>query len=167
MVVADKEQGGLIMSGPQAGESAPDFELLSDEGEPVKLSDYKGKYVVLYFYPRADTPGCTKEACSFRDDYSAYQEHDVVILGVSPDTVAKQAKFKAKHSLPFTLLDDTQHLVSQMYGVWGLKKFMGREYMGVHRTTFLIDPQGKVVQIFEKVKPAEHSQEILEALQES
>ncbi len=155
------------MSGPQSGDPAPDFELLSDDGEPIKLSDYKGKYVVLYFYPRADTPGCTKEACSFRDDYSAYQERDIVILGVSPDTVAKQAKFKAKHNLPFTLLDDTQHYVSQMYGVWGLKKFMGREYMGVHRTTFLIDPQGKVVQVFEKVKPAEHSQEILEALEEA
>jgi peroxiredoxin Q/BCP len=138
---------------------------LSDEGQPVKLSDYQGRNVLLYFYPRADTPGCTKEACGFRDDYSAYADHDVVILGVSPDTVLKQSKFKVKHDLPFTLLADTENLVSKAYGVWGLKKIFGQETMGIHRTTFLIDPEGTVQQVFEKVKPAIHSAEILSALE--
>lgn len=146
------------------GDMAPDFELSSDRGEPIKLSDFRGQTVVLYFYPRADTPGCTKEACAFRDDYRIYEERGVVILGVSPDSVKKQAKFKEKYSLPFTLLDDTEHEVSEAYGVWGLKKFRGREYMGVLRTTYLIDADGKIIDVFEKVKPAEHSQEILEAL---
>jgi peroxiredoxin Q/BCP len=146
------------------GDSAPDFELNSDRGEPVKLSDYRGQTVVLYFYPRADTPGCTKEACAFRDDYRIYKERGVVILGVSPDSVKKQAKFKDKYNLPFTLLEDTEHEVSKAYGVWGLKKFSGREYMGVLRTTYLIGADGKIIDVFEKVKPAEHSQEILEAL---
>ena len=150
---------------PEAGEQAPDFELLSDTDQPIKLSDFRGKHVVLYFYPKADTPGCTTEACNFRDDYSMYEEKGVVILGVSPDTVAKQSKFKTKHTLPFTLLADPENKVSETYGVWGLKKFMGREYMGVHRTTFLIDPEGKIVQVFENVKPATHSAEILEALE--
>lgn len=149
---------------PGAGDLAPDFQLLSDAGEPVKLSDFRRAFVVLYFYPRADTPGCTKEACGFRDDYSVYQDKGVVILGVSPDTVKKQAKFKAKHDLPFTLLDDTDHIVSEAYGVWGLKKFMGREFMGVKRTTFLISPDGEIVEVFEQVKPVEHSKEILSAL---
>ncbi len=146
------------------GDSAPDFELISDRGESVKLSDFRGQIVVLYFYPRADTPGCTKEACAFRDDYRIYKERGVVILGVSPDSVKKQAKFKDKYNLPFTLLDDTEHEVSKAYGVWGLKKFRGREYMGVLRTTYLIGADGKIIDVFEKVKPAEHSQEILEAL---
>ena len=146
------------------GDMAPDFELLSDSGEAVKLSDFKGRPVVLYFYPRADTPGCTTEACGFRDDYRAYEERGVVILGVSPDSVKQQAKFKGKHDLPFTLLDDTAHEVSEAYGAWGLKKFRGREYMGVMRTTFLIGADGKIVEVFEKVKPAGHSGEILEAL---
>ncbi len=149
---------------PEPGELAPDFELLSDEDQPVRLSDFKGHYVVLYFYPRADTPGCTTEACGFRDDYSMYEDKGVVILGVSPDTVTKQSKFKAKHILPFTLLADPENQVSEAYGVWGLKKFMGRESMGVHRTTFLIDPEGKIVQVFKKVQPATHSAEILDAL---
>lgn len=151
---------------PKPGELAPDFELLSDEDQPTRLSNFKGQYVVLYFYPKADTPGCTTEACSFRDDYSMYEEKGVVILGISPDTVTKQSKFKAKYTLPFTLLADPEHQVSEAYGVWGLKKSMGREYMGVHRTTFLIDPEGKIVQVFEKVKPATHSAEILGALED-
>lgn len=149
---------------PEPGELAPDFELRSDADRPIKLSDFQGQYVVLYFYPRADTPGCTKEACGFRDDYSIYEDKGVVILGISPDTVTKQSKFKTKHTLPFTLLADPENQVSEAYGVWGLKKFMGREYMGVHRTTFLIDPEGKIVQVFKKVKPATHSAEILDAL---
>ena len=150
---------------PEAGEQAPDFELLSDADQPIRLSDFRGNNVVLYFYPKADTPGCTTEACGLRDDYSKYEEKGVVILGVSPDTVTKQSKFKAKHTLPFTLLADPENKVSEAYGVWGLKKFMGREYMGVHRTTFLIDPVGKIVQVFKNVKPATHSAEILDALE--
>jgi len=154
------------MSMPKAGDRAPDFAVLNDEGEQVKLSDYKGESIVLYFYPRADTPGCTKEACAFRDDYSAYEQADVTILGVSPDSVKAQAKFKQKYGLPFSLLADEDHAISEAYGVWGMKKFMGREYEGVFRTTFLIDEQGVIRQVFEKVKPAEHSQEILAALGE-
>jgi peroxiredoxin Q/BCP len=120
---------------------------------------------VLYFYPRADTPGCTKEACAFRDDYSAYEEAGVVILGVSPDTVKKQAKFKEKWDLPFPLIADPDHAIADAYGVWGPKKFMGREYEGVHRTTFIIDKKGNIKKVFENVKPAEHSQEILAVMQ--
>ncbi|MDD5370110.1 MAG: peroxiredoxin, partial [Anaerolineaceae bacterium] len=110
------------------------------------------------------TPGCTTEACNFRDDYSAYQKAGVVVLGVSPDTVKSHTKFKDKYYLPFTLLADPDHKVCELYGVWGLKKMMGREYMGVMRTTFLIDPEGMVAKVFEQVKPAEHSKEVLEAL---
>jgi peroxiredoxin Q/BCP len=156
--------GGKTMTILQPGDSAPEFELLSDTGQKVRLSDFRGKTVVLYFYPRADTPGCTKEACGFRDDYRGYEERDVVILGVSPDAVKKQAKFKAKHSLPFTLLDDSEHQVSEAYGVWVSKKSRGREYMGIQRTTFLIDPKGKIVKIFRNVKPVGHSQEVLELI---
>ena len=155
------------MNLPKIGDEAIDFESLDDQGNPIRLSDFRGQELVLYFYPRADTPGCTKEACAFRDDYSAYQQRGVTILGVSPDSVKDQAKFKKKFSLPFTLVADEDHSVSEKYGVWGLKKFMGREYEGVHRTTFLIDPAGKIKAVFEKVKPAEHSQEILAAFQET
>jgi len=154
------------MSMPKAGDMAPNFEVLNDQGEKVRLSDYRGRNVVLYFYPRADTPGCTTEACAFRDDYSAYEKAGVTILGVSPDTVKAQAKFKQKYSLPFSLLADEDHAISSQYGVWGLKKFMGREYEGVFRTTFLVDGEGVIRQVFEKVKPAEHSQEILSALRD-
>jgi peroxiredoxin Q/BCP len=120
--------------------------------------------VILYFYPADDTPGCTKEACNFRDDYSAYENAGVVILGVSPDTVASHVKFKKKFQLPFPLLADEGHKVCDLYGVWGPKKFMGKEYEGVLRTTFLIDEKGNIVQVFEKVRPAEHSTELLSAL---
>jgi len=147
-----------------AGNLAPDFTLQDETGTPQSLSDYRGKSVVLYFYPKDDTPGCTKEACNFRDDYSAYEGSDVVILGVSPDTPASHAKFKSKHGLPFSLLADTEREFCQMYGVWGRKKYMGREYDGVLRTTFLIDSEGKIIKVFENVKPADHSREILEAL---
>lgn len=148
----------------KVGQLAPDFEALDDAGETIKLSDYRSKEVVLYFYPRANTPGCTKEACGFRDDYSAYEKAGVVILGVSPDTVKKQAKFKEKWDLPFPLIADDDHTIAESYGVWGPKKFMGREYEGVHRTTFIIDAEGKIKQVFKNVKPAEHSREILTAI---
>lgn len=149
-----------------AGIQAPDFELQDDHGKVQKLSDYQGHPVVLYFYPKDDTPGCTTEACGFRDDYSAYQDAGVVILGVSPDSVNKHAKFKEKHNLPFTLLADDEHRVCELYGVWGRKKFMGREYDGVFRTTFLIGADGKILKVFEDVKPSEHSAEVLQALRE-
>ncbi len=147
-----------------AGIPAPDFELLDDTGTPRRLSDYRGKKVVLYFYPKDDTSGCTKEACNFRDDYSAYEKAGVVILGVSPDDVASHVKFKKKYHLPFPLLADEGHKVCDLYGAWGPKKFMGREYDGVLRTTFLIDEAGNIVRVFEKVRPPEHSAEILSAL---
>jgi peroxiredoxin Q/BCP len=148
----------------EAGDPAPDFEAQTDRGETFKLSDLRGKPLVLYFYPRADTPGCTKEACGFRDDFSAYKRKGVEIVGVSPDTVKKQSKFKDKFELPFTLIADEDHRIADLYGVWGLKKFMGREYEGVHRVTYLLDAEGEIVHVFEKVKPEEHSAEILAML---
>lgn len=148
----------------QAGVQAPDFRLQDETGAERSLSDYLGKPVVLYFYPKDDTPGCTKEACNFRDDYSAYEQAGVTILGVSPDTPEAHTKFKKKYNLPFTLLADVGHQVADLYGVWGPKKFMGKSYEGVLRTTFLIGPDGKIVRTFENVKPADHSQEVLEAL---
>jgi len=147
-----------------SGIPAPDFELLDDMNTPRKLSDYRGKNVVLYFYPADDTPGCTKEACSFRDDYSAYENADVVILGVSPDDVASHVKFKKKFQLPFPLLADEGHKVCDLYGVWGPKKSFGKEYEGVIRTTFLIDENGTLVKVFENVRPSEHSTEVLSGL---
>ncbi len=149
----------------RTGDQAPDFSLVDDTGVERKLSDYRGQAVVLYFYPKDDTPGCTTEACNFRDDYGASQRAGVTILGVSPDTVKKHVKFKEKYHLPFTLLADPEHAVCEQYGVWGLKKFMGRSYDGVFRTTFLIGPDGKILKVFENVKPAEHSAEVLQALQ--
>lgn len=147
------------------GTIAPDFTLLDENGTPRKLADYLGQPVVLYFYPKDDTPGCTTEACGFRDDYSNYQQAGVTILGVSPDSPQKHAKFKQKYNLPFTLLADTEHEVCELYGVWGRKKFMGREYDGVFRTTYLIGADGVIIQVFEKVKPDGHSAEILHALE--
>ncbi len=147
-----------------AGTTAPDFELLDDTGKPRRLKEFRGSPVVLYFYPKDDTPGCTTEACNFRDDYSAYKRAGVTILGVSPDTAKSHEQFKTKYSLPFTLLADAEHKVCSKYGVWGRKKFMGREFDGVLRTTFLIDKAGKVTKVFEGVHPAEHSAEVLGAL---
>ncbi len=143
---------------------APDFDLQDDTGAKRKLSDFRGKPLILYFYPADDTPGCTKEACNFRDDYSQYQKEHVTILGVSPDSVKSHAKFKAKYQLPFPLLADEGHKVCDTYGVWGPKKMMGREYEGVLRTTFLIDANGKIARVFENVRPAEHSTEVISAL---
>lgn len=147
-----------------SGIPAPEFELHDDTNTLRRLSDFRGRNVVLYFYPKDDTPGCTTEACNFRDDYSAYERANVVILGVSPDDVESHVKFKKKFDLPFPLLADEDHKVCDLYGVWGLKKSMGREYMGVLRTTFLIDANGNIVRVFENVRPAEHSAEVLSAL---
>ena len=143
---------------------APDFELPDESGVIRKLSDYRGKDLVLYFYPKDDTSGCTTEACSFRDDYSAYEKAGVTILGVSPDSSESHTKFKAKHQLPFNLLADTEHKVCELYGVWGKKQMYGKEYYGVNRTTYLIDKDGMIRKVFEKVKPSEHSAEILALL---
>jgi len=147
-----------------AGIPAPEFEMLDDTNTLCKLSDFRGRNVVLYFYPADDTPGCTKEACNFRDDYSAYEKANVVVLGVSPDSVDSHVKFKKKFQLPFPLLADDEHKVCDAYGVWGPKKFMGKSYEGVLRTTFLIDGNGNIVKVFENVRPAEHSVEVLSVL---
>lgn len=140
---------------------APDFTLQDENGTDHHLSQYLGKSVLLYFYPKDDTPGCTTEACNFRDDYSLYEKAGIVILGVSPDTPKAHKKFKEKYHLPFTLLADVDHSVCQLYGVWGKKKFMGKEYDGVFRTSFLIDANGKIMKVYENVKPADHSAEVI------
>jgi thioredoxin-dependent peroxiredoxin len=148
------------------GIMAPNFSLPDETGTVRSLLEFRGHPVVLYFYPKDDTPGCTTEACNFRDDYSNYEKAGVEILGVSPDTSKSHAKFKAKFGLPYSLLADEEHKVCELYKVWGLKKMMGREYMGVFRTTYLIDQDGTIIHVFENVKPADHSTEILEKLKE-
>jgi thioredoxin-dependent peroxiredoxin len=147
-----------------AGMPAPDFSALDDAGIPRRLRDFRGGPLILYFYPADDTPGCTKEACNFRDDYSDYQKAGVTIFGVSPDTVESHVKFKTKYNLPFPLLADEGHKICDTYGVWGPKKMMGREYEGVLRTTFLINKQGIIAHVFENVRPSEHSAEVLKEL---
>ena len=148
----------------EEGKPAPDFALLTDTGETVKLSDLRGKQVVLYFYPKDDTPGCTTQACGIRDAWSEFEESGAVVLGVSPDGVDSHGKFKQKYSLPFTLLADEEHHVADAYGVWGEKTYMGRTYLGVDRSTFVIDTDGTVKKIFHKVKPATHADEVLAVL---
>ena len=150
------------MAMPQVGTLAPDFTLPSDTGDTIRLSALRGGPVVLYFYPRDDTSGCTAEACGIRDDYGAYQRAGVTVLGVSPDSVASHVRFKEKYQLPFPLLADEDHSVHEAYGVWGMRKAR----MGVLRTTFLIASDGKIAHVFENVKPQGHSTEILEALKE-
>lgn len=151
---------------PKEGSVAPGFTTTDADGQTVNLKDFRGEKVVLYFYPRDDTPGCTKEACSFRDAFAEFKKRGIRILGVSPDKETKHKKFAEKYKLPFTLLADTNHAISEAYGTYGPKKFMGRTYMGVLRTTFLIDEKGKIKKIFEKVKPDEHAREVLEAFQD-
>ncbi|HWO98097.1 MAG TPA: thioredoxin-dependent thiol peroxidase [Bacillus sp. (in: firmicutes)] len=143
------------------GETAPDFELMAQTGEMVKLTDFRGKYVVLYFYPKDMTPGCTTEACDFRDYHEQFAELDAVILGVSPDPVDKHQKFAEKHGLPFLLLVDEDHEVAERYGVWKLKKNFGKEYMGIERSTFVIDKDGMLVKEWRKVKVKGHVEEAL------
>jgi len=149
----------------QEGDLAPDFALPSDSGQRVKLADLRGKKVVLYFYPKDNTPGCTAEACSFRDEYAVLQNREAVVLGVSPDSVTSHSKFKNKHSLPFPLLADTEHKVAEAYGVWVEKSRYGRKYWGNARTTFILDEQGRIAKIFSKVKPQGHGKEVLAALE--
>jgi thioredoxin-dependent peroxiredoxin len=143
---------------------APDFELADETGKMQKLSDYKGKPVLLYFYPKDDTPGCTTEACSFRDAFADYSKAGVVILGVSADPVKSHVKFKEKYHLPFNLLSDMDHKVIEQYGAWGLKKLLGKEYMGILRTSYLIGSDGMIKKVFANVKPDGHSKEVLAAL---
>jgi peroxiredoxin Q/BCP len=148
----------------QEGKPAPDFTLASDTGGEVTLSELRGSHVVLYFYPRDDTPGCTAQACGIRDAWGEFADAGAVVVGVSPDDEASHAKFKQKYDLPFTLLADTDHEVADAYGVWGEKSYAGKTYMGVHRSTFVIDADGTVARIFPDVKPAEHADQVLEAL---
>lgn len=145
------------------GSTAPAFNTRDSEGRAVRLKDFRGKKVVLYFYPKDDTPGCTKEACSFRDAFADFEKRGIKVLGISTDNEASHKKFIQKYELPFTLLTDTDHSISDKYGTYGQKKFMGRTYLGVYRKTFLIDEKGKIKRIFEKVKPDEHAGEVLEA----
>jgi thioredoxin-dependent peroxiredoxin len=149
------------------GEQAPEFTLESDAGEQVSLSGLRGKPVVLYFYPKDDTPGCTTQACGIRDGYTAFDEAGAVVLGVSPDSVKKHVKFKEKYDLPFTLLADPEHELAERYGVWGEKKYMGKSYMGVNRTTFVIGADGAIVKVMENVKPQTHADDVLAALRSS
>jgi peroxiredoxin Q/BCP len=140
---------------------APDFTLLDGEGVAHTLKEYSGRYLLIYFYPKDDTPGCTTEACSLRDNLPHFEKSGITVLGISPDSVKSHKKFADKFALPFTLLADENKTVVNAYGVWEKKKFMGREYDGVFRTSFLIDPQGKIVKIYEDVKPAKHVAEVL------
>ena len=148
----------------KVGDKAPAFTVATNGGGNVSLADYLGKHVVLYFYPKDDTPGCTKEACAFRDGFAAFKKKGAVVLGVSPDPVKAHDKFVEKFKLPFTLLADTDKRIVEAYGVWGEKTFMGRKYMGTHRVTFLIGPDGVIKQIWPKVKPEEHADEVLAAV---
>jgi peroxiredoxin Q/BCP len=151
----------------EPGEKAPDFELPDQDGREVKLSNFRGTPVVLYFYPKADTPGCTTQACGVRDHQADYAEFGATVLGISPDPVAKVKKFHDKHDLNFRLLADSDHAVAEAYGVWVEKSMYGRTYMGNERTTFTIDPDGRVAKVLRKVKPAEHDEQVLSALGEA
>lgn len=146
------------------GDVAPDFTLRSDTGDEVALSTLRGRPVVLYFYPRDDTPGCTTQACGIRDVYGEFERAGAVVFGVSPDDERSHAKFRQKYGLPFTLLADPDHTVAEKYGVWGEKTYMGRKYLGVSRSTFLIDEAGVIKKVFPKVKPATHAEDLLAAL---
>jgi thioredoxin-dependent peroxiredoxin len=146
------------------GQPAPDFQLTSDRGETVRLSELRGKPVVLYFYPKDDTPGCTKQACGIRDAYGEFEKAGAVVLGVSPDDEASHVEFKEKYGLPFTLLADTGHKVADEYGVWGEREYLGRSYMGVSRSTFVIDAGGAVKKVMHNVKPDTHADDVLAAL---
>jgi thioredoxin-dependent peroxiredoxin len=152
------------MTQPTKGKKAPTFTAKDQDGNTVKLSDFKGKNVILYFYPKDDTPGCTKEACAFRDEFAQFKKKGAVVLGVSPDDEKSHTKFIKKYSLPFTLLADTDHSIAEAYGAWGEKAMYGKKYMGILRSTVLIDKEGKVVKVWPKVKPEEHAAEVLAEL---
>ncbi len=146
------------------GDPAPPFSLPADDGREVSLKDFRGRKVVLYFYPKDDTPGCTTEACGFRDTWKEVVEAGAVVLGVSPDDVPSHARFRKKYGLPFPLLADRDHRVAEVYGAWGEKVLYGRKHQGVLRTTFIIDEAGRIARVFERVKPAGHASEVLASL---
>jgi thioredoxin-dependent peroxiredoxin len=148
----------------EEGQEAPDFELTSDTGERVRLSQFRGEPVVVYFYPKDDTPGCTAQACGIRDAYEDFEQQGAVVLGVSPDDEGSHVKFKQKYGLPFTLLADPDHEVADKYGVWGERKYLGKTYWGVERSTFLIDEEGRIAKIMRRVKPDTHAEQVLAAL---
>lgn len=148
------------------GTKAPEFELQDQTGTSRKLSDYRGSWVLLYFYPKDDTPGCTKEACMIRDNFPSFKKLDITVLGISVDSVKSHAKFAEKYELPFTLLADPETKTVKEYGVWGEKKFMGRTYMGTQRMSFLLDPKGVIAKVYEVVRPAEHAEEVLSDIKE-
>lgn len=148
------------------GDKAPDFAVSDETGKLIRLKDLRGKRIVLYFYPKDDTPGCTKEACSFRDSFAKFKKRGIEVFGVSLDSQKSHAKFIDKYRLPFRLLADTERTLSESFGTYGEKKFMGRTYMGNHRMTFLIDEKGKIKKIFSKVKPDAHAEEVLSAFEE-
>jgi len=150
----------------EEGKAAPDFTLTSDTGETVSLSSLRGKPVVLYFYPKDNTPGCTKQACGIRDAWGEFERRGAVVLGMSPDSVKKHAKFREKYALPFTLLADEDHAVAEKYGVWVEKSFAGKKYMGVERSTFIIDAEGNLSKVMRRVKPDTHADDVLAALPE-
>jgi len=158
-------EGIVAMTPLREGAEAPDFTLESDSGETVSLAQLRGKPVVLYFYPRDDTPGCTTEACEFRDAWEDVKKTGAVVLGVSPDTAASHKKFKSKFRLPFPLLADPEHKVAERYGAWGERSMYGRKFQGILRTTFVIGPDGRIKKVFERVKPKGHVSEVLESLQ--
>ena len=151
---------------PQVGDEAPDFELPNQDGDPVRLSDLRGRTVVVYFYPKADTPGCTTQACGIRDRADEYESAGAVVLGVSPDQPGALRKFADKHGLPFTLLADADHEVAEAYGVWAEKSMYGRRFWGVNRATYVVGPDGKVARVFPKVSPKTHDDVVLGALRE-
>jgi peroxiredoxin Q/BCP len=148
----------------KAGDVAPDFSAATNGGGNISLADFQGRNVILYFYPKDDTPGCTKEACAFRDLFAEFKKRGAVVLGVSPDPVESHDKFVEKFKLPFTLLADADKQIVKAYGVWGEKRFMGRKYLGTHRVTFLIGADGRIKKVWPRVKPEEHAEEVLAAL---
>jgi thioredoxin-dependent peroxiredoxin len=151
---------------PLTGQKAPPFKLTDENGRAVKLADYRGKKIALYFYPRDLTPGCAKEACAFQADLSEYEKRNAVVLGVSTDDARSHARFREKYGLQFTLLSDPDHETAESYGVWKEKNMYGRKMWGIRRSTFIIDEQGRIARVFDKVSPAEHSREVLAALDE-
>lgn len=153
-----------MMSTLQVGDSAPDFTAVTDSGETISLSDFRGKRVILYFYPKDDTPGCTTQACGFRDNYPVIEEKNAVVLGVSPDSAKSHQKFKTKFNLPFTLLVDEDHAIAEAYGVWVEKSMYGKKYMGIERSHFVIDEEGRIIEAQVKVKPEVSVESALAAL---
>lgn len=166
-MIETRKEMDVINLTAEAGMLAPDFTLTANNGETVTLSDFRGKDVIVYFYPKDMTPGCTTEACDFRDHYEDFQQLDVVILGISPDQVDRHVKFVEKHGLPFLLLADPDHKTAEAYGVWKLKKNYGREYMGIERSTFIVDKEGKIAKEWRKVRVKGHVEEALQYIRDN